>query len=469
MAQLGGIVGAVGDMLRGGGKGQNSDDPSAPFKDSAPPWDQLRQQLEKAQTGEEKAFRGNVAAGRGPANHLANIRLFDSPEGTEPRVTLYRDKAAWCPYCQKVWFQLELKRIPYKIEKVNMRCYGDKPDWFMRMQPSGGIPVAKIDGRVITESNDIMQVLESSFPEHNPLLPEPSDPQAPRVQPLLRLERQLFSSWFRWLISPSRSGDSQQREYEKLLSETDAQLGEAASIAEANGKKGGFFLGEKPSIVDCMFAPFLERMAASLPYYKGLLIRNNPKWRHVNAWFDAMEAREEYKGIQSDYYTHCHDLPPQIGNCFSHDEAKQYAAQIDGSDGSWRLPLKTGIEPWSMEDAAARRQAAERVIHNHAALVPFALRAVGSRGFPPVGARLSDPNAVPDMAFETQVDAALRHTVQAMLNGDDTCPQLSSGLPSHTVKESLGYLRDRISVPRDMNFAAARQLRAHLNLIIDSV
>eukprot|EP00961_Rhodomonas_salina_P289846 3916409-Rhodomonas_salina.1 len=48
----------------------------------------LSLQLEKAQTGEEKAFRGNVAAGRGPANHLANIRLFDSPEGTEPRVTL---------------------------------------------------------------------------------------------------------------------------------------------------------------------------------------------------------------------------------------------------------------------------------------------------------------------------------------------------------------------------------------------
>jgi glutathione S-transferase len=46
----------------------------------------------------------------------------------------------------------------HRVEKVNMRCYGDKPEWFMRMQPSGGIPVAKIDGRVITESNDIMQV-----------------------------------------------------------------------------------------------------------------------------------------------------------------------------------------------------------------------------------------------------------------------------------------------------------------------
>jgi len=38
-----------------------------------------------------------------------------------------RDSAAWCPYCEKVWLQLEEKRIPYEITKINMRCYGSKP------------------------------------------------------------------------------------------------------------------------------------------------------------------------------------------------------------------------------------------------------------------------------------------------------------------------------------------------------
>jgi glutathione S-transferase len=31
---------------------------------------------------------------------------------------------------------------------------------------------------------------------------------------------------------------------------------------------GPYFLGEQFSMVDIMFTPFLERMAASLPYYK---------------------------------------------------------------------------------------------------------------------------------------------------------------------------------------------------------
>ena len=62
---------------------------------------------------------------QGPTNPLALKRTFGQP-GT-PRVKLYRDHAAWCPYCQKVWLQLEEKQISYTLEKINMRCYGDKP------------------------------------------------------------------------------------------------------------------------------------------------------------------------------------------------------------------------------------------------------------------------------------------------------------------------------------------------------
>jgi hypothetical protein len=57
----------------------------------------------------------------------------------------------------------------------------------------------------------------------------------------------------------------------------------------------------------------LERAAASLAYYKGYVMRGAGKWPELEAWFDAMESRPTYLGTKSDHYTHCHDLPPQLG------------------------------------------------------------------------------------------------------------------------------------------------------------
>ena len=81
---------------------QSANDPASPWMDSAPSWSDLVLRLSDQQTEDERRLKHNALSGRGPANSLAHIRLFDAPAGTEPRVTLFRDTAAWCPYCQKV-------------------------------------------------------------------------------------------------------------------------------------------------------------------------------------------------------------------------------------------------------------------------------------------------------------------------------------------------------------------------------
>ena len=45
---------------------------------------------------------------------------------------------------------MEEKQIPYKVEKVPMRSYGDKPKWFLDKVPSGLLPVIELDGKMIT-------------------------------------------------------------------------------------------------------------------------------------------------------------------------------------------------------------------------------------------------------------------------------------------------------------------------------
>lgn len=483
---------------RGGGSSLDTndrvDEAIAESSSTRPSWTDLRTTLSQLETPEERAFRDNVAKGIGMASPLNKIRLFDDATEKDIQVTFYRDSASWCPYCQKVWLALESKRIPYRVEKINMSCYGTKPSSFLRIQPGGQIPVAEIKGRVYGQSNDILMALESEFPESaTKLMPDDIDDpkRMARAQELFSLERQLFSAWMGWLTG--RGGGKEP--FVRTLQYVDEVLQKA---------DGPFFLGSEISLVDVQFAPFLERMAASLLYFKGFVMRDGPNedrkrantvYPGINAWFNAMEQLPAYQLTKSDYYTHAHDLPPQLGGCTSEAASQPYQDVIDGrSSSSWTLPLShelDELEPgwaWAGDEPAARREAVERVSYNHEAIVKFACRGAGRRGMPPVSAPLSDPNAVPNEAVELAVDTCLRTVCSALLqydgiearvaNEDDEKAMedlartiVTEGGPDFAqgVVESLGYLRDRVGVPRDMRLPAARQLRAHLNWAIGSI
>ena len=45
-----------------------------------------------------------------------------------------------------------IQKVPYKIQKVTMFCYGDKETWYKKIVPSGMLPAVQLDGKVITES-----------------------------------------------------------------------------------------------------------------------------------------------------------------------------------------------------------------------------------------------------------------------------------------------------------------------------
>ena len=95
-------------------------------------------------------------------NSYANLRLFGHTEN-EVMVTFYRDRHSWCPYCQKIWLWLEYKKIPYRIKKINMFCYGQKESWFLDKVRSGKLPAIEFKGQVITESDNIIAFLENTF------------------------------------------------------------------------------------------------------------------------------------------------------------------------------------------------------------------------------------------------------------------------------------------------------------------
>ncbi len=347
----------------------------------------------------------------GPTSAQSRLRLFGQPESAV-RVTLYRDNHAWCPYCQKVWLWLEEKQVPYRIEKVTMFCYGEKETWYKRQVPSGMLPALELDGRMITESDDILLALENAF---GPLVWGMKDPQ---VVPLRQLERRLFRAWCMWLCQPARSAAIDQRAGEQFVGIVQRVEQTLASTP------GPFFLPEF-STADVVFVPYVERMNASLYYYKGYSLREeNPR---LGAWFDGLESRATYCGTQSDFHTHVHDLPPQMGGCYENDlpQTRRNQAQVDL--GPW-LGLPDVAYP---EPETSRVEALARMVKHRENIIKV------------------------NPASTEVIDPALRCALTYLITGDACKPPAGSDV-------GLRYLRDRINVPRDMSIYAAKRLREAL-------
>ena len=347
----------------------------------------------------------------GPTNSQARLRLFGHSE-TDVRVTLYRDNHAWCPYCQKVWLWLEEKQIPYRIEKVTMFCYGKKEAWYKRKVPSGMLPALELDDRLITESDDILLALERVFG------PLGSGMQEPSVIPLRQLERLLFRAWCAWLCYPTRSAREEKRnrsQFTEVVSKVEVALG---------ATPGPFFLAEFGT-ADVVFTPYVERMNASLYYYKGYSMREeNPR---LAAWFDGLESRSTYRGTQSDFHTHAHDLPPQMGGCYSNSDPQMRINRDRVDNGPWfGLPDVAYPEP-----ETSRIEALHRMLKHRFNIIRI------------------------NPAEDNLLDEALRCALTRLMTGEICTPPAGADV-------ALRYLRDRVNVPRDMSIYAAKRLREAL-------
>ena len=87
------------------------------------------------------------------------------------------------PFCRKVRLVLAEKRV--EVELVEERYWEQDPD-FLRRNPAGKVPVLRMDGRIMAESQAICEYLDEVIPEP-PLLPrKPED----------RYEVRRLCAWF---------------------------------------------------------------------------------------------------------------------------------------------------------------------------------------------------------------------------------------------------------------------------------
>ena len=474
-------------------------DPPALDPSTAPSWDELLKIVVATPTGARLRHEAEQhAVGAGPPHADALVRRFEAAVEDEIRVTLYRDAAAWCPYCQKVWLLLEEKRVPYRVVKVPLDAYGYKPTEYTRKVEGAKLPAIELDGELRTESADIMALLDATFPEQ-PMSPT-SDAQAAA---LATLEADLQSAWFSLVFYPVEGAalTKAQAALEASLERLELALGETPQSPWLLG-------GDAPSLADVGLAPTMERLLASTLFWRGLRMRNEHERPHLERWLAAWEARPSYRATQADTYSLVMAMPSQNGPGYYSPEVHAAADRICGLRGAWTLGDTAGdSEAASGGEAsvdAARHEAAYRLAANHAAVVKFAARGAAPAGQPSFHAELADPNAEPNEAFFAPVDVCLRITARALLDGgasppaapalhgacdgdalvdyweryddgddgappyywDDETGECVWVPPTRNVDNCLAYLRDRVGVPRDMSAGAAAQLRSHLNWCI---
>jgi glutathione S-transferase len=222
---------------------------------------------------------------------------LDISAGQKVPVLLYKDTNSWCPYCERVVFALEEKEIPYQVEYIDL---GSKPQWYLKLVPTGLVPAAKIEGELVHESKDILLALEEKFAPS--LLPVEATLNHAAKEAIANCESQgAISSGYRFIWG--RSSDGGDISSEELLSlQTDFESKLEAIEQFLSQYPGDYFMGEF-SLVDIMYAPHLDRIASNLPVYRGYQVIGNERFPNLNRWYEAINSRPAFNRIKSDTTT----------------------------------------------------------------------------------------------------------------------------------------------------------------------
>mmetsp|Transcript_10395 Transcript_10395/g.18179 ORF Transcript_10395/g.18179 Transcript_10395/m.18179 type:complete len:219 (-) Transcript_10395:647-1303(-) len=206
-----------------------------------------------------------------------------------------------CPFSERVRIVAAEKGIPVEFISIEEK----KPDWFLEVSPSGTSPILEHNGRRLRESMAVIEYLEEAFPDKVKLWP--SDP--------------MDRAWAR--VHTASCGDFYWGPYMKLLNaveEPDRAAAKEALLQKLKtlnktlislSPQGPFFLGSAYSVVDAVFATWMERVQVIGGHYRAFEVPDVPELHRLNTWWHAVSSRSSFT-----------DVRPQPDELISHMRAK---------------------------------------------------------------------------------------------------------------------------------------------------
>src|SRR5687768_16833191 len=186
-----------------------------------------------------------------------------------------------CPWVQRAAIVLRAKQVAYEITYIDR---DNRPAWFLAISPHSKVPVLQIDGKeALFESNAIAEYLD-----------ETASPRLHPEDPIARARNRAWTDFvttFASAVSQTAYADTEE-EFGARAAKIAGPFGKLDEALAKRGKAGPYFNGEKFSLVDAAYAPFLQRYT--------FMDRLRPlgiieKYPHLAAWRDALLASAAVK------------------------------------------------------------------------------------------------------------------------------------------------------------------------------
>ena len=186
-----------------------------------------------------------------------------------------------CPWVQRAAIALRAKNIDYDITYIDRN---NRPDWFLKISPHAKVPVLRIgDNDALFESNAIAEYLDETV-----------KPQLHPADPLARARNRAWTDYvstFASAISQTAYADDEE-EFAKRAAKISEVFGKLDDALKKRGNNGPYFNGDKLSLVDAAYAPFLQRYTFMDRLYPLGMIEKFPL---LKAWRDALLAAPAVK------------------------------------------------------------------------------------------------------------------------------------------------------------------------------